>query len=288
MNKNKGIHFMQADWDTLVILDACRYDMFEEINEIEGELEHRYSRGSCTPDFIRENFLEGEFHDTVYVTANPMYCGPKFEKYNIEERFYKIIDVWKPAWDGELGTIKPKAVMEAAIKAFDDYPNKRHLVHFMQPHRPFIGDKGKQIEAQKGMTTRNQIEDENENSSNEGERAWKLVDQNRISVEKAWEAYNENLEQVLPCAEKVVSHHNGKCIISSDHGNLVDDPPFPFFKSWNGHPPRTWTDELVKVPWLIIEDSTRRDITAENTQTELKLNESEEIEQRLRDLGYTT
>lgn len=76
------------------------------------------------------------------------------------------------------------------------------------------------------MTTRNQIE--NESGSNEGERAWKLVDQNRISVEKAWEAYNENLEQVLPCAEKVVSHHNGKCIISSDHGNLVDDPPFPF------------------------------------------------------------
>jgi hypothetical protein len=286
LNKNKGIRVMEADWDTLIILDGCRYDMFEEINEIKGELEHRYSRGSCTPDFIRENFLEGEFHDTVYVTANPMYCGPKFEQYDIEERFYNVIDVWQAAWDDELGTIKPKAVMEAAIKAFDDYPNKRHLVHFMQPHRPFIGDKGKQIEAQKGMTTRNKIV--NKNDSNEGERAWKLVDQNRVSVEQAWEAYNENLEEVLPYAEKVVNHHNGKRVISSDHGNLVDEPPFPLFQAWNGHPPRTWTDELVKVPWLVIEDSTRRSITAEDTRAELKSNESGEVEQRLRDLGYTT
>lgn len=80
---------MQADWDTLVILDACRYDMFEEINETEGELEHRYSRGSCTPDFIRENFPEGEFHDTVYVTANPMYCGPKFKNTILRSDFTK-------------------------------------------------------------------------------------------------------------------------------------------------------------------------------------------------------
>ena len=33
---NKGVHIMREDWDNLIILDACRYDMFEKVNSIKG------------------------------------------------------------------------------------------------------------------------------------------------------------------------------------------------------------------------------------------------------------
>lgn len=32
---------MNQDWDNLIILDGCRYDLFEEINTISGDLEKK-------------------------------------------------------------------------------------------------------------------------------------------------------------------------------------------------------------------------------------------------------
>ena len=36
---------MKEDWDNLVILDACRYDMFKKLNTINGKLEYKISIG---------------------------------------------------------------------------------------------------------------------------------------------------------------------------------------------------------------------------------------------------
>ena len=47
---------MKEDWDNLIVLDACRYDMFKEINTIKGNLERGISRGSATSQFLIENF----------------------------------------------------------------------------------------------------------------------------------------------------------------------------------------------------------------------------------------
>jgi len=286
LNKDRGMAVMEEDWDTLVVLDACRYDMFADLNTIEGDLERRYSKGSCTPDFLRENFTEGEFHDTVYVTANPMYLDGEFEEYDIAGRFHDTVDVWRTDWDEEHGTIRPAPVAEAAIDAFDRYPNKRHVVHFMQPHRPFIGDIGRRIEGQSGMATRDRVLDASPTDDGGGERAWKLVEDDEVSVERAWEAYRENLELVLPHARAVVDHHDGRRVVTSDHGNLVDEPVWPFLEPWSGHPPRTWTEELVAVPWLVVDGEARRTVTAEPPVADERPDESADVAERLRDLGY--
>lgn len=34
----------------------------------------------------------------------------------------------------------PDPVVEAAIAAHEAYPSKRLVAHFMQPHRPFVGE----------------------------------------------------------------------------------------------------------------------------------------------------
>ena len=66
-----GIDIMDRDWDNLLILDACRYDLFDEVFPHNGNLDSIVSRGSDTPEFLESNFVGRSFHDTVYVSANP-------------------------------------------------------------------------------------------------------------------------------------------------------------------------------------------------------------------------
>ena len=51
-----GVDVFEEDWDTLIILDGCRYDTFAELNDISGELESRQSQGSTSWEFMEANF----------------------------------------------------------------------------------------------------------------------------------------------------------------------------------------------------------------------------------------
>ena len=55
--RNDGTHIMDEDWDNLIILDACRYDLFEEVNTIDGTLESRISLGSASITSYIEELL---------------------------------------------------------------------------------------------------------------------------------------------------------------------------------------------------------------------------------------
>ncbi|WP_157744150.1 hypothetical protein [Halopenitus persicus] len=127
------IEVMEEDWDTLVILDACRYDTFSEYNQFEGDLQQVVSQGSQSEEWMRSNFAGREFHDTVYVSSN-VYSN------DIDDgTFYKIIktyDTYEKRMEGRM----PNRVTDVALKAHEDYPNKRLIVHYMQPHVPYIGD----------------------------------------------------------------------------------------------------------------------------------------------------
>ncbi len=57
--KNNSFYIFSEPWDNLIILDACRYDVFEEVfkkRNMKGKLEYRISRGSWTVEFLLENF----------------------------------------------------------------------------------------------------------------------------------------------------------------------------------------------------------------------------------------
>ena len=66
-----GINIFDEDWDTLVVLDACRYDLFKQVNPLEGQLHRFHSRGCHTGEFVQQNFLDGSFLDAVYISSNP-------------------------------------------------------------------------------------------------------------------------------------------------------------------------------------------------------------------------
>jgi len=82
---NRGEYVMKKDWDNLIILDACRYDLFVEVSGLKPD--YIISRGSCTAEFLRENFQGNKFMDTIYITANPIV------DLLVRDCFYKVISV---------------------------------------------------------------------------------------------------------------------------------------------------------------------------------------------------
>lgn len=265
LNRNvldRGLRVMELDWDTLVILDGCRYDTFERRNTIEGELSEVVSGGSSSPRFMEFNFAGGTFHDTVYVTANPYLV-----RRGLTENFYRDIELWQNQWDAELRTVTPETVTEAAIEAHAEHPNKRLIVHFMQPHYPFIGPMGQQIE-QGGIL-----------DDCDTMRIWDQLRHGKIDRQRVIEAYEENLDLVLPHVEELIETIGGKTVVTADHGNS-----FGRF-GVHGHPHGVFISDLVDVPWLEVPGD-RRTITAGERVSEDEPTDEDTVSERLADLGY--
>lgn len=226
------------EWDNLIIIDACRYDLFKEYSEDE-EIEFRYSLGSNTLDYINKTFSERECEDTVYIAGNPQFMESRFKQETgstPEEKFYEFYDTHLRAYDVEETTVMPQKIMEEGKLASKLYPDKKLVVHFMQPHQPFI----RSNLVEKGGYTLDR-----EKKDYEGE--WRLAEQGHISKEEIWEGYLDNLDFVMPYVEELVESLQGKTIITSDHGNLVGE------NGLYGHPRHKKAESLRKVPWISLD-----------------------------------
>lgn len=281
LHANKIVHsylrgeqaqIMAEDWDNLIILDGCRYDTFAHRNTLEGKLEQRLSAGSQSLDFINHNFVGRTLHDTVYVTANP------FASVIEPNTFHELISLLDH-WNYELQTVTPETMVEAARRAFDKYPHKRLILHFMQPHYPFIGPTGRSLDHrgyhpyEEGQQVTFSVWDELQ---------YGVAD---YELSEVIEAYEENLDIVLEHVEDLVQSLEGRTVITSDHGNLLGERVGPIPVRGYGHPTGLRTDELITVPWFII-DGGHRDIFADPPVEMVEMDESV-VEERLTALGYT-
>jgi len=278
-----GVDVMSEDWDNLLILDACRYDIFKQENYIDGKLENRISKGAHSSEFIEKNFLEEKFHDTVYVTGNPN--STKLS----EDNFYTVIHAIEE-WDPEAQTVLPEDIVKMTLRAHEKHPNKRIISHFMQPHRPYIGDTATEIAqiAEKNdldTSITGTVHDTSYDTNNLHNMAsFEAYQLGLISRETLRQAYRETLQIVLSYAEKLVEELNGKTVITSDHGDYLGDRPFPYLKRQVGHP-YEFTSQLRVVPWLVIQSDRRRRIEAEKP-IGFEQPDSETINNRLKALGY--
>ncbi len=249
--RNRGSFVTSEDWDYLIILDACRYDVFkEEIKKrnMRGELGYRISRGSATPEFLLENFRKGNFRNIVYITANP------YVNMLLKDKFYKIIPVWKDGWNEELNTVHPKTVYEYTLDALAMYPDKRAIIHFMQPHYPFITLK---LRADTGIENLRRAALEGKNIWQET-TVWSLVRAGLIAHEDAINAYRENLRIALNYVEKLLNILSGKIVVSSDHGEAFGEKLHPLIPiKVYGHYIGVKIEPLIKVPWLVVYNDTR-------------------------------
>lgn len=275
-NEN-GVDILAADWDNLIILDACRYDTFERLGaDLPGELSKVESKASATHPFLRANFANEELYDTVYVTANP-------QLYRIENgitdvnpinvSFHDTVEVWQDGWHEEHRTVMPKVVTEAAIRAREQYPNKRLLIHYLQPHAPYVGETGVKMLPTDYLNFWGSF------------RSGKFD----VSLETARRAYFENVEIVLPHVSELLARFDGRTVVTADHGELLGERDFPIPIRRFGHPAHTNLPVLLEVPWLVHERTPRPEIVLDSPVQEAGegVPDSEAVRQRLRDLGYT-
>lgn len=266
-----GVDVMEEDWDNLLILDACRYDYFKDINTIDAELEKRISRGKNSWEFLRKNFVGRELHDSVYVTANP------FSTDIDEGTFHDINHLHMNRWDDEIGTVQPEDVVKAAVKAHERYPNKRLIVHFMQPHRPYIGAMADSL--------RERINLRGYGHHDEGIQIWGAVKQQDISVEEIRTAYEESLELVLKSGEILLDELDGRSVVTADHGEMLGERMLPITTRVWGHMEGFTTPKLREVPWLTIQSETKREVTADEPVAQSAFDE-DTVSERLAALGY--
>jgi uncharacterized cupin superfamily protein len=221
----------QFSWDNLIILDACRHDLYEEVN---GPTESRVSCASHTQGFIAENFSkEDRFQDTIYITANPQLDDSILEEVlGTSDLFHEKYEVYRTDWSDEKNTVLPDPVVRDAKSAEKLFPEKRKIIHFMQPHYPFI-DSDLVYEGQANLE---QIEGEGTLS------VWDAAEKGEVERKEVWQEYRKNLEFIMPFVEELVDSLEGKTIITSDHGNLVGE------NGLYGHPGELNLEPLRKVP----------------------------------------
>lgn len=259
---NDGEYVMARDWDNLLVLDACRLDLYREVaNSDCGSV---LSRGAATPEWTEENFVGRSFPNAVYVTANP------YVSIITDDEFHARYDLWKEVWDDEEGTVLPEAVADRTRAIATDHPDKRLIVHFMQPHQPFVDS------------------DLPGSFWNVDESPWTALRREGVDEAAILDAYADNLRIAYPVARRLGRDLTGKSVITADHGNMLGERVWPFPVRDFGHREGIYTPENVRVPWDELPFETRKSIRAEATAADATDDGdvSADVTDRLADLGY--
>lgn len=129
----------ERDWDLLILLDCATIDMMEEVAdeyEFVTDVGEHTSLGTCSDEWMRRTFtmeFQEEMTGTLHITANT-----SSERFLDEEWFLHLEEVWRDGWDPELGTIPARNVTDRAIYYARRFDAERTLIHYMQPHLPFV------------------------------------------------------------------------------------------------------------------------------------------------------
>jgi hypothetical protein len=280
----KGQEFVESDWDYCLVLDACRYDVFSEVYDeyLDGTLERRRSLGSSTPEWATRT-LTGEL-DVAYFSGNPfinslgiplneLKWGASCDyEWTATDHLAEIIDVWQEGWDDSLGTVPPDSLSEsfsqhqAAVERCD-----RTVLHYMQPHAPFLGrgDGKKLTRIRKGIKKQGEGDDDSLfapigdrvrpllesvlEGSSLAMKAGLMLELDTASVlsngtrETVMEHHEVNLRIALDSIVELVEQLDGDIVVTADHGEAFGEQGV-----WEHHI-ETHIPPLIEVPWLDVE-----------------------------------
>lgn len=283
-----GTNVFEREWDVLIVLDACRVDAIDEVATEYEFIENRdsiWSVGSTSKEWYIHTFQERNVSNVTLVSGNA-WIKDLFEsepdwKYwtatrNSMWHELSILDsaLKRPlpssedfnsylpvagSHGGEVGTTPlPSDVTNAAIYEHRRQDPEKMIVHYMQPHEPYIQNesRGKLPEMHS--------------------QPFETLKAGQATREEVYSAYLNNLREVLDSVDKLLKNiDGGRVAITADHGEL--------FGEWGAytHPAAFPHPAVRKVPWITTE--------ANNTE-ELDVEKPDEIqasvEDRLSDLGY--
>lgn len=240
-------NFLENDeWDIVFILDACRADFFKELTGFSGS---RVSLGGASKEFVSQAFSDSVYGDVVYISGNPHFEQSIFRDITskgLNDVFYEVFDVFNTGWDGEEGTVMPEELLRSLDTARKLFPDKRIVVHFMQPHAPFVNS---DFET-RSLVSLTGAEENYDRSSVDPDDVMSLAARGQISDEVLREEYMKNLEFVWNEIIDYVSNTDldRKVYITADHGeNLGEGGLY-------GHTQGGKNNYLREVPWVRIDN----------------------------------
>ncbi|MUV88796.1 hypothetical protein GJ629_01915 [Halapricum sp. CBA1109] len=132
-----GTPIYELDWDLIIVLDACRADLLQSVASQYSYLntDTVYSVGTKTTEWMGKNFTErfrNDMESTAYVSANP-----NSDKFVSSDDFAILDELWRYAWDDDIGTVHPRSVTDRAINIHRTHTPDKMIAHYMQPHEPF-------------------------------------------------------------------------------------------------------------------------------------------------------
>lgn len=234
-----GTNIYERDWDVLVVLDACRRDLFNafapqhDVYRYVTDHDTITSVASATPVWLRrtfENAPSRAVQDTHYVT-----CTAYADRVLDEAAFHEITHVWRYAEDPASGQTRPEAVTDAAIHAIRNSDANRFIVHYIQPHAPFLHCLGKY--------------DSRANTGEAGstQAVWRGLRDDQYDRDEVWRDYGRNLLRGLDEVQTLAENTARDIVITSDHGNALGELGI------YGHPRYAATPVVRKVPWVRVE-----------------------------------
>jgi hypothetical protein len=240
----------------LVVLDACRYDVFAEIAQ------ERYgckplkldTRCHCTAWWYRK-YWRPHRNDVHLISANPVPFN-EHSGWNSYRHFKSATwadfasararaaagGVLERLSLGGVNMFDPVIVLEvfAAIKQ----PGEQYLLHLIPPHLPFQGEKGRALFERLGLALV------------ETRHIYKAIqDHGRAgNWDEVRECYKENIEYALDALERYAHlFRDGRLVITADHAELIGDPSFDenglYRHAKYVNVPDLWMTQRT-VPWL--------------------------------------
>ncbi|QGA80157.1 hypothetical protein [Candidatus Nanohalobium constans] len=282
----KNQQFLEEDWDYAIILDCARYDVFQEVytDYFSGNLEKRNSNASATPEWVEKNLNRRQ--NINWFSTNPFINGRNIklnefdyipEKYETNPSRYiaNVVDIWDSSWNSKMGTVTPEAVNKEFKDKKEDISDRRTVIHYMQPHKPFIGYGSSRMENMKKQSI-GKIESESRQilPDSVSERLSSLIERlersetamkiglmmslSPMNFVKAFLGdseetmkilHEENMRKALECVQELATDLDGKVVITSDHGEAFGEQGV-----W-GHHIETHIPPLIEVPWLEVENT---------------------------------
>ncbi len=292
-----GMNVFEEDWDLLIVLDACRVDAMRAVADeydFVSTTDSVWSVGSTSKEWMVNTFTDtyGEdIRNTGYLTANA-WANKLFaaetdftrwttanddliQQFSFSERllsrrtvsaedfrYYKDISTLSSE-NPYGGNVFAEEVTDWAIKAGRTESFDKFVVHYMQPHAPYLG--------------RTVADGEVSTLDNHEESPFDAL-KSGVSQERVWNAYLDNLRYVLNNVERLLENYDAeRVVITADHGELFGE--FGLYSHGAGivHP------DLKRVPWVRAEAAD--EATHQPDPTPLSEDHTS-IESRLEDLGY--
>jgi len=306
---------MEERWDCLVVLDACRYDYFSNMYEdyFSGKLRKGISVGSNTPEWCERSFPD-QYSDVIYVSGNPYINSRwKIEGFDARRHFFKVVDVWDFGWSEDLSSVHPVRMNQFALPVSKRFPEKRLIIHYLQPHEPYLSARFSVKEILRDRYYKNGLEwarrywhDPLEKLMRASlvrtgimKNTWGIREalnlppsqpmdavRRKYGISGLREAYRENLRIVLGhvaelCGELLTSDLRRRIVITSDHGELLgEDGDYC-------HKRGSRDSNLVEIPVFELDNvEVPRHISKADDAKVFTRADEKSVRARLRALGY--